>query len=244
MSMSGPRPVRLYLSPEHVCGSLPLRAARSAFIDPEFLLDSIQYEHLLAQGFRRSGAHAYRPHCRGCARCVPVRVPVAEFAPDRSQRRCLARNSDLELRLEDRLDDEHYRLYGEYLAQRHAGGGMDPGDRGAFHSFLECRWLDVRYWCFRQRGRLVAVAVVDHLPNALSAVYTFFDPALAARGLGTLAVLRQIEAAHTAGLSHLYLGYWVAGSRKMDYKRRYQPLEALGLLGWAPAPDSSRRSAG
>ncbi|HEY0974266.1 MAG TPA: arginyltransferase [Solimonas sp.] len=236
MSMGGPQPIRLYLSPEHACGYLPQRTARSAFIDPEHPLDNTQYEYLLAQGFRRSGEHAYRPHCRGCTRCVPVRVPTAHFAPDRSQRRCLARNADLSLQIERRLDDEHYRLYSDYLAQRHPGGGMDPSDRSAFHSFLDCRWLDARYWCFRLHGRLVAVAVVDHLPHSLSAVYTFFDPHLHARGLGTYAVLRQIEAAREQGLSYVYLGYWVPGSRKMDYKRRFLPLEALGLLGWAPLP--------
>ncbi len=234
MSMSGPRPVRLYLSPEHACGYLPQRSARSAFIDPDYALDAMHYEYLLAQGFRRSGEHAYRPHCRGCSRCVPVRVPVAEFVSDRGQRRCLARNRDLELTLESRLGDEHYRLYSDYLAQRHASGGMDPSDRGAFHSFLDCRWLDVRYWCWRRQGRLLSVAVVDHLPNALSAVYTFFDPDERSRSLGTLAVLTQIETARLRGLTHVYLGYWVAGSAKMDYKRRFRSLEALGTLGWQP----------
>lgn len=234
--MTAARPVRLYLSSEHACGYLPPRTARSAFVDPDFPLDAAHYEALLAQGFRRSGEHAYRPHCHGCARCIPVRLPVADFIPNRSQRRCRSNNVDLELRVETRLGDEHFLLYSQYLAARHPDGGMDPRDRTAFHVFLECRWLSVRYWCLRRRGRLIAVAVVDHLPNSLSAVYTFFDPAESRRGLGTLAVLLQIEAAQKAGLEYLYLGYWVPESAKMQYKARFQPLEALGGIGWGPLP--------
>lgn len=236
--MTSAAPVRLYLSQEHPCGYLPRRSARSAFIDPEFRLDAAHYESLLGQGFRRSGDHAYRPHCRDCSRCIPVRIPVEHFQANRSQRRCLGRNADLELSVEHRLGEEHFALYREYLSMRHPGGGMDPGDRAAFHAFLGCRWMDVRYWCMRSNGRLLAVAVVDHLPHSLSAVYTFFDPAESARGLGTFAVLLQIEQARLAGLDHLYLGYWVPESLKMDYKRRFRPLEALGAMGWAPLPSS------
>lgn len=234
--MTGPAPLRLYLSQEHACGYLPQRAARSAFIDPEFTLDAARYEALLTQGFRRSGDHAYRPHCRGCARCIPVRIPVGHFESDRSQRRCLARNADLELSIESRLTEAHFALYRDYLTLRHPGGGMDPADRAAFHAFLGCKWLDVRYWCLRKGERLVAVAVVDHLPHSLSAVYTFYDPAETTRGLGNYAILQQIRNAQAAGLDHLYLGYWVPDSAKMDYKRRYRPLEALGPMGWAPLP--------
>ncbi len=233
---NGPAPVRLYLSQEHACGYLPRRLARSAFIDPEFALDAARYESLLSQGFRRSGDHAYRPHCRDCARCIPVRVPIEHFRADRSQRRCVRRNADLELSIEHRLGEAHFALYRDYLSMRHPGGGMDPGDRAAFHAFLGCHWMDVRYWCLRREGRLLAVAVVDHLPRSLSAVYTFFDPAESARGLGTYAVLMQLEQARLAQLEHLYLGYWVPESLKMDYKRRFRPLEALGPLGWSPLP--------
>ncbi len=230
--MNDVQPVRLYLSAEHACGYIPGRAARSAFVDPEWTLNAPRYQRLLEMGFRRSGGHVYRPHCRDCARCVPVRLPVAQFRPDRSQRRCLEANTDLQLSFEPALGDEHYALYRSYLLGRHADGGMDPHDRNAFLSFLECPWVPVRYWCFRAHGKLISVAVVDHLPLALSAVYTFFDPAAAARGLGTLAVLHQIAHAREHGLDHLYLGYWVRESRKMAYKQRFRPLEALGPRGW------------
>ena len=110
---------------------------------------------------------------------------------------------------------------------------MDSDNPEAFQSFLQCNWGDAQFWEFRLEGRLLAVAVVDALPAALSAVYTFFDPEEAARGLGTYAVLSQIEAARSRGLPHVYLGYWVSQSRKMDYKKNFRPLELLGDDGWA-----------
>lgn len=235
--------LRLFLSTEHACGYLPGLLARSAFVDPDAGLGPAHYQRLLELGFRRSGDHTYRPHCRECARCVPVRIDVRQFRAGRSQRRCLAANEDLRMTVERRLSDEHYALYRDYLQSRHAGGGMDPQDRKAFHAFLECSWLDVRYWCFRAGTRLLAVAVVDHLPQALSAVYTFFDPAEQARGLGTLAILEQIRLARGAGLEHVYLGYWVEGSQKMDYKRRFQPLEALHGTHWQALPPAVETAA-
>lgn len=233
--MSEPQRVRLYLSTEHPCGYLPGREARNAYLDPDFAMSATRYGWLLAQGFRRSGIHVYRPHCLQCQACRPARVTVAQFAPTRGQRRCLARNDDVSLSIARELTDEHFLLYRRYLAARHAGGGMDSGNREAFHAFLECGWGEAQFWEFRAAGRLLAVAVVDRVPEALSAVYTFFDPDEADRSLGTLAVLKQIENAAARKLGHVYLGYWVAGSRKMDYKKKFQPLEVLGTRGWAPA---------
>lgn len=224
--------VLLYLSPEHACGYLPRRAARNAYIDPALELSSTRYGWLLEQGFRRSGVHAYRPHCANCHLCLPARVPVAEFSPSRAQKRCLARNQDLRLEIVHQLGDEHFDLYGRYLQARHADGGMEPDNRQAFHQFLECPWGEVQFWEFRAAGKLLALSVVDRLPLALSAVYTCFDPAQAQRGLGNYAILRQIELAAEAQLPHVYLGYWVPGSRKMQYKRQFQPLEIFSGGQW------------
>lgn len=226
--------VRLYLSTEHVCGYLPGRNARNAYVDPDFALNPARYGWLLEMGFRRSGVHVYRPHCQHCRQCIPARVPVQRFRPSRSQRRCLARNADLEMSIQPRLTDEHYALYRRYLHARHADGGMDANNRDAFHSFLECSWGEARFWELRAAGRLLAVAVIDETPRALSAVYTFFDPEQGERSLGTYAVLREIEIARERRLAHVYLGYWVPGSRKMDYKKQFQPLEILKGPGWVP----------
>ncbi|MGH8460591.1 MAG: arginyltransferase [Stenotrophobium sp.] len=231
--MSNMQRVQLLLGTEHVCGYLPQISARNAYVNPGFPLNADRYAWLLAHGFRRSGDHVYRPHCAHCRRCTPARIPVAAFHPDRNQRRCITRNADLALCISDSLSDEHYALYLAYLRARHAGNGMDVDNRDAFHTFLECSWGDAQFWEFRDAGgHLLAVAVVDLLADALSAVYTFFDPAATARSLGTYAVLAQIAHAREQGLAYLYLGYWVAGSRKMDYKKNFRPLEVLRGLDW------------
>ena len=230
--------VRLLLGTEHACSYLPPRAARSVFIDPRWKLDPQRYGALLDLGFRRSGGHVYRPACSACLECRPVRIPVARFAASRTQRKCERANADLSLEIGRQLSDEHFHLYRLYLRTRHPGGGMDPDDRSAFHGFLECAWGDAEVWSLRTpAGLLVAGAIVDRVPQGLSAVYTFFDPEESARSLGTYAVLRQVQHAREAKLAHVYLGYWVAGSPKMDYKRRFHPLEELTPQGWRDIRD-------
>ncbi|HEU0198253.1 MAG TPA: arginyltransferase [Nevskiaceae bacterium] len=236
-------PTRLLVGSEHPCGYLPELRARSAFIDPALPMNANLYRKLLDLGFRRSGGYVYRPLCRHCDACRPVRVPVARFTPDRTQRRCLHRNRDLTLHPVARLGDEHFALYRRYLRARHPGGGMDPDDATAFHEFFNAAWSQTQFWEFRfgEHGALAGVCVVDLLPGALSAVYTFFDPNQGRRSLGTWAILREIEIAHDIGLPYLYLGYWVEHSHKMNYKRRFQPLEVLAGVGWVPLAPSIAR---
>jgi leucyl-tRNA---protein transferase len=235
--MTGPRP-RLLLGTEHRCSYLPARMARSVFVDPQLALDPSRYGTLLELGFRRSGSYVYRPACGACAECRPVRLPVADFQPTRAQRRCAKRNAPLRVRLERELNAEHYALYRRYLYARHPGGGMDPEDRDAFHSFLSSAWGYTEIMAIREPGgRLLAGAVVDRVPQGLSAVYTYFDPDLPDLSLGTFAVLTEIERARALGLPHLYLGYWVPGSEKMSYKRNFRPIEILSPSGWRVATD-------
>lgn len=234
--MTGPRP-RLLLGTEHACSYLERRLARSVFVDPQLDLDPARYGALLDLGFRRSGAYVYRPACNACQQCHPARVPVAEFAASRGQRRCERINADLRVTVEDRLSEEHYALYRRYLLARHPGGGMDPDDREAFHAFLSSAWGSSEILAARDAGgRLLAGAVVDRVPQGLSAVYTWFEPGEERRSLGTWMVLAEVARARALALPYLYLGYWVPGSRTMDYKRRFQPLEVLGAKGWLRGP--------
>lgn len=229
--------LRLFRTAPHPCGYWPEREARDLVFDqrdprlPDF------YPIALEWGFRRSGNIVYRPGCTGCHACVAVRIPVATFQPNRSQRRCQRRNVDIEARIVvPELNDERLDLYRRYLACRHRGGGMDDHGAHEFEQFLIGSWNDSRFLELRQRDshRLLGVAVTDRVPGALSAVYTFYDPAAADRGLGTLGVLRQIEWARRDGRRHLYLGYWIDGHPKMDYKRHFQPLERFDGRGWQP----------
>ena len=228
-----PDDLRLFHSGEHPCGYWADRLARDLVLDPRDPRLPHWYPQALAWGFRRSGDIIYRPHCHGCRACVAVRIPVARFRPDRSQRRCLARNRSVELRaLPAQRTAEQLALYRRYLAARHRGGGMDTHGAGEFDQFLIGHWSQGRFLELREDGRLLAVAVTDVVDQALSAVYTFYEPDAAARGLGTLAILKQLEWARGQGHEYLYLGYWIAGHRKMDYKRRFRPLEGFDGRRW------------
>ena len=228
--------VRMFRTGTHACGYWADREARDLVLDPRDPRLPQLYPMALDWGFRRSGDIVYRPSCAGCQACVAVRVPVATFRPDRSQRRCLKRNADVDARIVAPLRTaEHLALYRKYLTTRHRGGGMDDHGAPEFEQFLIGSWNQGRFLELREHGshRLLAVAVTDLVDGALSAVYTFYDPDQAERGLGTLAVLKQLEWAARDGRAHLYLGYWIAGHAKMDYKRRFQPLEGFNGRGWA-----------
>ena len=229
--------LKLFHSGEHPCGYWPQRTARDLVLDPRDPRLPQLYPMTLDWGFRRSGDLLYRPHCRGCRACVAVRLPVDGFAPDRAQRRCVARNGDVQVRvLPAERTDEQFALYRRYLAARHAGGGMDGHGAAEFDQFLVGNWADGRFLEFRVQGRLLAVAVTDLTETAMSAVYTFYDPDEGVRSLGTFAILQQVAWARREGRAYLYLGYWIAGHPKMDYKRRFRPLEGFDGRGWQPLP--------
>ena len=171
-------------------------------MDPLARINAPTYQSLLEQGFRRSGSHIYRPACRHCRACISLRIPVYAFAADRSQRRNFRTNA-AEVRVQDRhptFDPEHFDLYRRYLLARHPDGAMAEGTADNYRDFLIDPWGgETRLLEFRLDGHLMAVAVTDVTPGGLSAVYTFFDPALSARSPGTFAILCQIEAARAAG---------------------------------------------
>jgi len=228
--------IRVFQTLDHPCGYFKDRSARNLVIDPLAPDMPRLYGLALRSGFRRSGGHVYRPACAGCRACVPARLPVAAFRPSRSQQRCLARNADLRMQWAEPLRTaENYALYRRYLGNRHAGGGMDDGDEADFERFLRCEWSPTRFLEFRLESRLIAVAVTDVTPQALSSVYTFFDPEARSRGLGTFAILQQIEQCRRMSRPYLYLGYWIENHPKMDYKRRFRPLELLTRDGWQEA---------
>lgn len=237
--MNAPRQVQFFATPPQPCVYLPGQESISLFADPA-ATDAALYNRLARLGFRRSGGHVYRPACRHCHACVPVRIPVEEFHLRRRDRRCLERNADLEAQLvEARFSEEVFALYCRYLEARHPGGGMDESTPEQFIQFLVGGWSDTGFLELRLNQQLLAVAVVDELEDGLSAVYTFYDPAYSARSLGHYSILRQIQAARTIGRPYLYLGYWIAASRKMAYKGAYRPLEALGGERWERLPCST-----
>lgn len=226
--------IRLLLTEPHPCSYLEDRSATTAFVDPDLEIDTELYARMSAMGFRRSGPYLYSPYCNSCNACVPARIPVLDFTPNRSQKRCWKRNRDIEVAQVESIDfAEHYPVYEAYISRRHHTGDMYPPSQAQFEQFLGNSWDCTNFLEFRVNDRLIGCAVIDVLPKALSAIYTYFDPGESARSLGTLAVLFQVKLAQRLSMDYLYLGYWVSDCQKMNYKTNYQPLELLQENSWS-----------
>lgn len=224
----GTTTIRLFRTGEHDCSYLPDRQSRTLFLDPELEFDVHLYEELTQSGFRRSGKHLYRPDCLACQSCISARVPVDDFQLKRRFRRILNRGAHLRLEVASpSYREEDYRLFERYINQRHADGDMYPATKTGYIDFLATKVpyaLHLRYF---EGDRLIAVAVTDRLKSGLSAIYTFFDPEKDHYSLGVFSVLKQIELCQRQNLPYLYLGYWVPGCQKMQYKTDYRPIELL-----------------
>ena len=225
--------LQLYLTVEHPCGYFDHRLATNLVPDPQAPMNMALYSQLIQHGFRRSGGQVYRPHCAGCEACIPCRIPVARFKPNRSQRRCLKRNTDLDCQIGPaEYSDEAFALYRRYLNARHSDGDMANPDEDDFRRFLWSDWSDTVFFEIRHRNRLLAVAVSDITTTGLSAVYSFFDPTENRRSLGVYCILRQIEQCRALQRPYLYMGYWIADCRKMQYKANYQPMQIFRDGEW------------
>lgn len=223
----------LYITPEHECSYLPDKHASTLFVNPQARKNNFLYSYLSSKGFRRSGEQLYMPYCTHCQACIPVRIRVMEFKPDRNQRRVLKKNSDLDISIEAvEFRDDEYELYCRYLENRHTGSAMCNPSPEDYLSFLDSSWSNTRFHRFTLNDRLIAVAVVDYLNDALSAVYTFFDPEYSARSPGKYAILHSVNIAGKLGLKWLYLGYWIEKCSKMNYKNRFQGIEYYYRQGW------------
>lgn len=241
-----PQRIKLYQGSTNHCSYLPGREAINIYADPHHPQPRLVYNQLIKRGFRRSGEYVYKPGCHDCRACVPVRILVQQFQARRTDRRNLAANADLTVGYSRaRYDREYFDLYCRYLHARHRGGGMDDPEPEDFERFLLNPWGETLFVEVRLADTLLAVAVTDAITDGLSAVYTFFDPDLGRRGLGRFCILQQIELCRSLSFDFLYLGYWVDGCDKMQYKTAFQPQEHFDGHQWQvmPAAASDRTPA-
>ena len=228
MSIQTQQP-KLYLSAPHPCPYIKPETATTVLLDPRHPVDNALFSTLLKAGFRRSGETLYRPHCRNCNACVSVRIPAREYRPNRAQRRAARRNADLHTTMTPTgFDQEHFELYCRYQSWRHSGDLMDHSNPKRYREFMVESSVETVFIEHRlpgkPNGKLAAVSVCDLPDDGVSAVYTFFDPALQDRSLGTYAIMKQIDYVNDMGLDWLYLGYWIDGCKKMDYKTNFAPI--------------------
>ena len=235
---------QFFLTPGGPCPYLPGHTERKVFARLTGTLAQPLSEALTHSGFRRSQTIAYRPACDACAACVSVRIVADGFALSRNQKRIQRRNADLAYEVVPaEATREQFALLRIYLDSRHSGGGMS--DMGLFDyvAMVEETPVNTHIVEYRTRsvngkpGQLLACALTDVLRDGLSMVYSFYHPGEDTRSLGTHMILDHVLAAQQRGLEHVYLGYWVSGSAKMDYKSRFRPMEALTREGWERLPD-------
>jgi len=218
----------------HDCPYVPGRSALEEFFIANELHPEL-YHDLMDRYFRRSGTVLYRPVCPDCRECRPIRVPVADFVPSKSQRRVLRRNEDVQIRITRlRGTREKLSIYKDYLASQH--NGRSDTAREDFARFLYTSCVDTVELEYRVRGRLVAGSIVDACARSLSSVYAYFDPAFSSRSLGTFSALQEIRLCSQMNIPYYYIGFYVADCPSMRYKARFKPHEIMTPgCEWSPA---------
>jgi len=226
--------LQFYVTTGYTCGYLPNKMAQSLIAAPQHLVDAKVYSGLIQQGFRRSGKFSYRPHCESCQECIPVRIILDQFSPNRSQKRAFKQHNNLTTAiLPVGFHEEHYALYVSYQRARHSEEKIQDetapqeNDVEQYQSFLCQSNVESVMVEFRENEQLKMVSVIDIVRDGISAVYTFYETKDTATSYGTYNVLWQTLWAKELGLPYLYLGYWIRDSKKMAYKQNYQPLEKL-----------------
>ncbi|MBQ4832504.1 arginyltransferase [Pseudoalteromonas sp. MMG010] len=225
--------MRVGVSQEFTCSYLPDRQEQVLLILEPHYYNPDKYEQLLASGFRRSGDQIYRPHCPSCNACKSIRVLANKFIPSKSQKRKVNKTKkQFTLRYSNVEKPQYYSLYSKYISERHDDGAMFPPNLEQYKSFLLCNWLEIIFIELWDNDKLIAVAVTDCMNNAVSAIYTFFDPDYAHFSLGSVMIIAQIEFAKKHQKQFLYLGYQIDECTKMKYKTQFLPAQKYDNNAW------------
>ena len=226
--------LQFYVTTPYVCGYLPGKLAQSLIATPHHLVDTNIYSGLIQQGFRRSGKFAYRPHCEHCNACVPVRLVLQTFTPNRSQKRAFKQHTNLSARIMPLgFHGDHFALYSSYQLARHSDVETQTevnleNEAEQYQQFLCNSHIESLLIEFRdEQHALKMVSIVDIVSNGVSAVYTFYDTTDNKASFGTFAIMWQAQWTSSLKLDYLYLGYWIADSQKMAYKQQFKPQEKL-----------------
>ena len=226
-------PIRLFETVVDQCPYLEDQRSGSILVDPDHQIDQNLFSLLSRSGFRRSGEMLYAPKCPNCKACVSVRIPTELFTPSRSQKRVIKKNSDLRIEIEDvSFEQAHFDLYLRYQKHRHPDSSMCDEDQEKYIGFIESSYAESKFMCFYADQQLIGISVLDQFKNGISAVYTFFEPEHDYRSLGTYAIISAVSMAAEQNVPYVYLGYWVDGSEKMNYKRNFKPLEGYKDRRW------------
>ena len=226
-------PIRLFETVVDDCPYLDEQKSASILVDPDHQIDKNLFSMLSRSGFRRSGEMLYSPKCPNCNACVSVRIPSSEFKPSRSQKRVWRRNIDVTATIEDVcFKQEHFDMYYRYQLHRHPESSMCDVDTSKYTGFIESTYSRSKFLCFYLEEQLIGISVIDQFDGGISAVYTFFEPEHSNRSLGTYAILYALKLAKAHKIPYVYLGYWIDGSPKMDYKRKFKPLQGYLDREW------------
>jgi leucyl-tRNA---protein transferase len=239
--------LQFYVTTPYQCGYLPDKLAQSLIAAPHHLVDANIYNSLIQQGFRRSGKFAYRPHCEACNACIPVRLILNAFTPNRSQKRAHKQHESLTAHIMPlAYKEEHFALYTSYQATRHPDDDLKKHAESHRTAQIQNEADQYRHFLCQSnveslmvefcdaKNRVKIVSVIDLVSDGVSAVYTFYDASETKASYGTYSIMWLIEWTKNLNLPYLYLGYWIAESQKMAYKQQFKPLEKLINGEWLP----------
>ena len=214
------------------CSYMPKKTEQLIFVQSEHPLSAPFYQQLMSQGFRRSGNDVYRPHCPQCSDCQSLRISAQDFMPSKSQKRIINKNKLFEVKIATEIKPSYYPLYQRYIRSRHQDGSMFPPSEDQLNSFTQCSWMNIQFIELYQDHQLISVAVIDRTPQAISAVYTFFDPDLDKLSLGSYNILLQLTLAQENNIEFVYLGYFINDCDSMKYKQKFMPHQRFINDSW------------